>query len=125
MMAMAVRCVRSDVTRSDAMDLQGCGLDGDFQRLHDAVYGDRPEDFRQLPALAVSVFSATMADCGLPARADMFERSRSFLKQLGDVRMWFRIAEAFDVPTRVPDLLMAKGAGGAAPSGSSVFVDAS
>jgi hypothetical protein len=124
MMAMAVRGVRSDVTRSDAMDLQGCALEGDFPRLLDAVYGDRPEDFRRIPELAVSVFSATMADCGLPARADMFERSRSFMKQLGDVRMWFRIAEAFDVPVRVPDLLMAKGAGGAAPSGSSVFVDA-
>jgi predicted nucleotidyltransferase len=124
MMAMAVKGVRSDVTRSDAMDLQGCTLEGGFQRLLDAVYSDRPEDFRGLPELAVSVFSATMADCGLPARADMFERSRSFMKQLGDVRMWFRIAEAFDVPVRVPDLLMAKGAGGAAPSGSSVFVDA-
>ena len=125
MMAVAVQGVRSDVTRNVAMDLQGCALDGDFHQLLDAVYGERPEDFRRIPELAVPVFSATMAECGLPARADMFERSRSFMKQLGDVRMWFRLAEVFDVPTQVPDLLMAKGAGGAAPAGSSVFVDAS
>lgn len=125
MMAIAVQGVRSDVTRTVAMDLQGCTLDGTFHQLLDAAYSERSEDFRRLPELAVSVFSSAMADCGLPARADMFERSRSFMKQLGDVRMWFRVAEVFDIPTRVPDLLVAKGAGSSAPAGSSVFVDAS
>jgi hypothetical protein len=125
MMAIAVRGVRTDVTRTVAMDLQGCVLDGEFQQLLDAVYSDRPDDFRQLPERAVSVFSAAMVDWGMPARPDMFERSRSFMKQLGDVRMWFRVAEAFGIPTQVPDTLVAKGAGSSTPAGSSVFVDAS
>jgi len=125
MMAIAVRGSRSDVTRNLAMDLQGCVLDAGFAELLDAACGERPEDFRRLPELAVSRFSAAMTDWGMPARPDMFERSRSFMKQLGDVRMWFRVAEAFDVPTRVPDTLVAKGAGSSTPAGSSVFVDAS
>ncbi len=125
MMAISVKGVRPDAGRSLAMDLQGCVLDEGFRELLDAVYSDRPEDFRQLPERAVSVFSAAMVAWGMPARPDMFEKSRSFMKQLGDVRMWFRVAEAFGIPTQVPDTLVAKGAGSSAPAGSSVFVDAS
>ncbi len=124
MMAMAVQGVRPDAGRSLAMDLQGCVLDEGFRELLDGVYG-RPEDFRALPERAVEVFSAAMVAWGMPARPDMFEKSRSFMKQLGDVRMWFRVADAFGIPTQVPDTLVAKGAGSSAPAGSSVFVDAS
>lgn len=125
MMTIAIKGVRSDVSRNVAMDLQGCVLTENFHQLLDVVYTERPEEFRRIPELAISVFSSAMADCGISARADMFERSRSFMKQLGDVRMWFRLSEAFGVPIQVPNTLAAKGGGSGAPASSSIFVDTS
>jgi hypothetical protein len=124
MMAMAVTSVRSEVTRNAAMDLQGCALQDGFPELIDLVYTDRGEDVQQLPRAAVALFSSVMASCGMPARADMFERSRSFMKQLSDVRMWFRVSEGLGIPFRAPNTLLAKGAGSESSS-SSVFVDLS
>lgn len=122
MMTIAITSVRSDVGRNVAMDLQGCVLDEGFHELLDLVYTPRPAEFRRIPELATSLFSSAMVACGMPARADMFERSRSFMKQLSDVRTWFRVSDGLGIPVQAPDTLLAKG-GGSTPSGNStIFV---
>ncbi|MFH9005879.1 hypothetical protein ACH4E5_21950 [Streptomyces afghaniensis] len=124
MMAVALKSVRSEVGRNVAMDLQGSALGTGFTELLDLADPERPEDLRRLPERAVSVFGSVMEAWGMPARADMFESSRGFMKQLADVRMWFRVSEGLGIPVKAPGTLLAKG-GGAAPGSSSVFADAS
>jgi hypothetical protein len=123
MMTIAVRGIRSEVSRNVAMDLQGTVLNEDFHQLLDRVYAGDPAAFREIPEAAIAVFSAVMADCGMPARPDMFEKSRSFLKQLGEVRMWFRVSEGLDIPIQVPHTLTAKGGDSSTQSSAPVFVE--
>lgn len=124
MMTIALGSVRSEVGRNIAMDLQDSTLGEGFDELLDLVYTERPEEFRDLPDRAVAVFGSVMEASGMPARADMFERSRSFMKQIADVRVWFRVSEGLGIPVEAPGTLLAKGAD-AAPGSSSVFVDPS
>lgn len=124
MMTIALRSVRSEVGRNVAMDLQGSTLGDGFHELLDLVYSERPDEFRSLPERAVAVFSSVMQASGMPARADMFERSRSFMKQVADVRVWFRVSEGLGIPVTAPGTLLAKGAD-AAPGSSSVFAEPS
>ncbi|MEV0633515.1 hypothetical protein AB0I77_00760 [Streptomyces sp. NPDC050619] len=124
MMAVSLKSVRSDVGRNVAMDLQGSALGDGFHELLDLVAGERPEDFRLVPERAVAVFGAVMEAWGMPARADMFETSRGFMKQVADVRVWFRVSDGLGIPVEAPATLLAKG-GDAGPGKSSVYADPS
>jgi hypothetical protein len=124
MMTVALRSVRSEVGRNVAMDLQGSALGDGFGELLDLVGSERPEDFRRVPDRAVAVFGSVMAACGMPARADMFENNRGFMKQVADVRLWFRVSEGLGIPVEAPATLLAKG-GDAAPGSSSVLAEPS
>lgn len=124
MMTIALANVRSEVDRNTAMDLQDTDIGEGFGELLGSVYTERPEEFQSLPERAVAAFGAVMEASGMPARADMFEQSRSFMKQVADVRVWFRVSEGLGIPVKAPATLLAKGAD-AAPGGSSVFADPS
>ncbi|CCK32388.1 hypothetical protein BN159_8010 [Streptomyces davaonensis JCM 4913] len=124
MMTIALKSVRSEVGRNVAMDLQGSALGDGFGDLLDLVGSERPEDLRRVPDRAVAVFGAVMEACGMPARADMFESNRGFMKQVADVRVWFRVSEGLGIPVEAPATLLAKG-GDAAPGSSSVIAEPS
>ncbi len=124
MMTIALRGVRSEVGRNVAMDLQGSALGEGFGDLLDLVGSERPEDLQRVPDGAVAVFGAVMEACGMPARADMFETNRGFMKQVADVRVWFRVSEGLGIPVEAPATLLAKG-GDAAPGSSSVIAEPS
>ncbi|MGW7296840.1 hypothetical protein [Streptomyces sp. NPDC054829] len=124
MMAVALKSVRSQVGRNTAMDLQGSALGDGFHELLDLAGSERPEDFQRVPERAVAVFGAVMEASGMPARADMFETNRGFMKQVADVRVWFRVSEGLGISVEAPPTLLAKG-GDAAPGSSSVIADPS
>lgn len=125
MMTITLRSVRSEVSRNTAMDLQGCVVSDDFPHLLDLAYGDDQAEFERLPELATEVFSEAMTRCGMPARPDMFEKSRSFMRQLSDLRSWFRVSEGLNIAITVPATLIAKGGSDSSSAGSAVFVEAS
>jgi hypothetical protein len=122
MMTVALGSVRSEVGRNVAMDLQADALGDGFLELLDLVGSERSEDFRRVPDEAVAVFGSVMEACGMPARADMFETNRGFMKQVADVRVWFRVSEGLGIPVEAPATLLAKG-GDATPGSSSVIAE--
>jgi hypothetical protein len=121
MMTIARMSGRREVNRNTAMDLQGCPLDAGFAELADLVDAG---ELDRVPPRAVEVFTAVMALSDMPAGADMFERSRAFMKQVADVRVWFRVSEGLGIPIEAPGTLLAKGAATPGGAHSAVVADA-